>query len=82
MIVCAILNKIYVGQAGHAISELCTGQATEIVWMGRYAEPFAAHWDGEMANKSWKRNMFRHVETQNYKERTSKNVVSVQTKTK
>ena len=56
------------GKAGNAISKLCTDRATRIGWVDSSGELFVAHWDGEMTNKSWKRNMFRHVKTQNYKE--------------
>ena len=49
--------------------------------MDRSAEPFVAHWDGEIANKSSKRNMLRHVKTQNIKSELEK-TQSVQTETK
>ena len=51
------------GEAGNEIGKLCAGGATKIVWVDRSAEPFVVHWDGEMANKSWKRNIGRHVGT-------------------
>ena len=44
--------------------QILASQVTKIVWVDNSAEPIVAHWDGEMANKSWKRNMLRHVKTQ------------------
>ena len=70
------------GEAGNAMGKLCAGRATKIVWVDRYAEPFVVYWDGEMPNKLWKRNMCRHVKTQNCEQWTGENAVSVQTKTK
>ena len=49
------------GKAGNTIGKLCAGRATKIVWVDRSAEPFVVHWDGRMANESWKRNMCGHV---------------------
>ena len=69
-------------EAGYAISKLCTGRAIKNVSVDRSAEPFVTHWDEEMANESWKRNMFRYVKTLKYKECTGENAVSVQTETK
>ena len=56
------------GKAGNAMGKFCFGRATKIVWVDRSAEPFVVYQDGEMANKSWKMNMRRHVKTQNYEE--------------
>ena len=81
-IVCSNWNKRAGGKVGNALGKLCTSRVTKIVWVDCSAEPFVAPWDGEMANKSWKRNMFWHVKTQNYSEWTGENAVSVQTKTK
>ena len=58
------------GEAGNAISKFCAGRTTKNEWVDHSAEPFIAHWDGEIANKSLKRNKFRHVKTQKYKEWT------------
>ena len=60
------------GKAGNAIGKLCNGRATKIVWVDSSTEPLVAHWDGEMANKSWKRNMCRHVKAQNLKSELAK----------
>ena len=54
------------GKVGNAIGKLCIGRVTKIVWVDRSAKSFVAQWDGEMTNKSWERNMFRHVKTQNF----------------
>ena len=40
------------GKAGNAIGRLCAGRAIKIVWVNHSAEPFIAHWDGEIANES------------------------------
>ena len=56
------------GKAGNAIGRLCAGRATKIVWVDHSAEPFIAHWDGEIGNESCKKSMFRHVKTQKDKE--------------
>ena len=80
--VCSNWKKMAGDEAGSAIGKLYSGWATKIVWVDCSAEPFVAHWDGEMANKSWKRKMFRHVKTQIYTEWTDENAVSNQTKTK
>ena len=55
------------GEAGNATSKFCAGRRTKNEWVDHSAEPFK-HWDGEIANKSWKRNKFRHIKTQKYKE--------------
>ena len=39
------------GEAGNAISKLCTGKATKNVLVDRSAEPLGAHWDAEIANE-------------------------------
>ena len=39
------------GEASNAISKLCAGQVTKNKQVDRSAEPFVAHWDGEMANE-------------------------------
>ena len=49
------------GKAGNTIGKLCAGRATKIVWVDRSAEPLVVHWDGRMANESWKRNMCGYV---------------------
>ena len=49
------------GKAGNTIGKLCASRATKIVWVDRSAEPFVVHWDGRMANESWKRNICGHV---------------------
>ena len=36
------------GEVHNAISTLCSGWVTENVEVERSAEPFVAHWDGEM----------------------------------
>ena len=56
------------GEAGNAIGTLCASLETKIVRVDPSAEPFIAYRNGEMANKSWKRNIFRHVKIQKYKE--------------
>ena len=66
IIVCSNWKKTAGGEVGNAIGKLRAGKATKIVWVDRFANPFVAHWDGEIANKSWKKNMFMHVKTQNY----------------
>ena len=45
------------GEAGNAMGKLCVSRATKIVWVDRPAGPFVVYWNGEMANKSSKRNM-------------------------
>ena len=48
---------------------------TKIVWVDRSAEPLAAHWDGEITNKSCKKNMCSCIETQNNQVCTGENVM-------
>ena len=71
------------GEAGNAISKLCTGQATKTVLVDRSAEPLGAHWDAEIANEY---NIeTKHVQTYSnskYEKWFGKNVMSLQTKTK
>ena len=56
---------MHVGEAGHAISKLCAGQATKNLMADGPAEPSYGHTGMEkrQMDVTQKGNMFRHIQT-------------------
>ena len=64
------------GEAGHAISELCAGRATKIVYVGTNNDRDAllSNWGQTMKHRS--ENLFKQMQTETYTIRREGNGLS------